>query len=122
VTVRQVYEGTPLLSCQAVLVYEGGELTAVSQGRRLNGTPAGTGQEEQTISAASAMIRFVNGLKELGDVCNSVTAVGESYRLSTTFSGPVRLTPVWDITTDTGSYQLDALTGELTAASPGGDS
>ena len=31
--------------------------------------------------------------------------------------------PVWHITTDTGSYQLDALTGELTRSTPtGGES
>lgn len=113
VTVRQVYNGAPLLFCQAVLTYEEGCLTAISQGRRLNGTPYAAAQEADPISAPSALIRFLDGLRTLGDVCNTVTAVEESYRLSTTFSGPVVLTPVWYITTDTGSYQLDGLTGEL---------
>ena len=113
VTVRQRYGDTLLLSCQAVLVYENSCLTAISQGRRLNGTPSAASKQEETIPAASALICFVNGLKELGDVCSTVTAVEESYRFSTSFSGPARLIPVWYITTDTGSYQLDGLTGEV---------
>ena len=109
-----------MLPCQAVLVYEDGCLTAISQGRRVNGTPYAAAQQEEAISAAGALVRFVNGLRELGDVCSSVTGVEESYRLSTSFSGPTQLIPVWLVTTDTGSYQLDALTGELSDSGIGG--
>ena len=117
VVVCQQFNGTPLLSCQAVLEYEGGCLIAIAQGRRLNGTPYPDMEAERPISAASALIRFVNGVRELGDVSKTITRVEESYLLSSTLTGPARMTPVWYITTDTGSYQLNGLTGDLTLSS-----
>ena len=114
VTVCQTLGGTPVLSCTAVLVYEQDCLTAIGPGRRLNGTAYAAEGETPCISAASALIRLSNGLLELGDVSKTVTEVEEAYRLSSSFSGPIQLLPVWYITTDTGSYQLNAQTGELT--------
>ena len=123
VTVCQLLGEAPVLSCNAVLVYEQGCLVSIGPARRLNGTPYAVEGEEPCISAASALIRLSNGLLELGDVSKTVTGVEESYRVSASFSGPLRLMPVWYITTDTGSYQLDALTGELTrSTSAGGES
>ena len=121
VTVCQLWEGAPVLSCQAVLVYEGDELTAISSGRRLNGTPYAAGDAGTCVSAASALIWFVNGVKQLGDVCNTVTSMEEGYSLTSSLTGPARMTPIWYITTDTGSDQLDGLSGELTRGGAGGD-
>ncbi len=115
VTVDERYEGVPLISCQASLTYEGGHLTAISQGRRLNGTPyLPAGEGDQPVTAASALLHLLNGLRERGDVCSAVTGAVECYRLDTGISAPARLVPVWKFTTDTGIYLLDAMTGELT--------
>lgn len=39
VTLRQLWNGVPVLPCRATLVYEGGELKRIEEGRRLTGTP-----------------------------------------------------------------------------------
>lgn len=121
VTVCQLWEGVPVLSCQAVLVYEEDRLAGIVSGRRLNGTPYASADAQKCADAASALIWFVNGVKELGDVCNTVTSMEEGYWLSSSISGPTQMTPIWYITTDTGSYQLDGLTGELTRSTIAAD-
>lgn len=42
VTLRQLWNGVPVLPCRATLVYEGGELKRIEEGRRLTGTPQTT--------------------------------------------------------------------------------
>ena len=58
-------------------------------------------------------MRFYTGMNALGDVCSRVSGIAEAYAVGSTVSGPMPLTPVWCITTDTGAYQLDTLTGAL---------
>jgi hypothetical protein len=47
-------------------------------------------------------------------VCSRVDNLVQGYVCSTPLSGPMTLTPVWQIVTDTGSYQLNLVTGGLT--------
>jgi hypothetical protein len=47
-------------------------------------------------------------------VCSSIDRIDPGYVSAATLSGPITLTPVWRITTDTGAYQLDMITGALT--------
>ena len=43
-----------------------------------------------------------------------IDAIEPGYAASTSLSGPILLTPVWRVTTDTGAYQLDNVTGGVT--------
>ena len=63
------------------------------------------------------VIDFINGVSALGDVCSRIDAVEEGYVAAVSLSGPTALTPVWRITTDTGAYQLDTVTGAVTRVS-----
>lgn len=111
-TVQQLWQGAPVLSCQAVLRYRDGRLAAITGGRRLTGEPV----EESgsaPITAATALMRFYTGMNALGDVCSEISGITQAYAVASTVSGPMPLVPVWCITTDTGSYQLDTLTGAL---------
>ena len=95
---------------------QGDSLTAITAGRQLVGKP----QEDtsrQTISVATALIDFVNGVNALGDVCNRIDAIQPGYVTAASLSGPTALTPVWRMTTDTGAYQLDTVTGAVTRVS-----
>ena len=112
-TFRQSWKGTPLFTQQVTLVCQGGQLTAMTSGRQLVGRP----QEDPTrssITVATALINFVNGVSALGDVCNRIDAIEPGYVAAASLSGPIVLTPVWRVTTDTGAYQLDAVTGGVT--------
>lgn len=118
VTVRQLWQGTPVYTCQAALVYRGGALVSIREGgsTRLTGTPAQSGDAED-LSTVTALVRFLEGITKLGDVCTSLTGMTPGYVFTAGISDPITLRPVWYITTDTGAYYLDADTGELTRAS-----
>lgn len=116
VTVRQLWQGTPVYTCQAVLVYRQGALVSIREGgTRLTGAPVKSGDAE-SLSAVTALLRFLEGITKLGDVCTSLTGMTPGYVFTAGFSDPITLHPVWYLTTDTGAYLLDAVTGELTRA------
>ena len=115
-TFRQSWKGVPLFSQQVTLVCRGGSVTAISAGRQLVGKPQAD-TSRKTITVATALIDFYNGVGALGDVCNRIDAIEPGYAAAASLSGPILLTPVWRVTTDTGAYQLDAVTGGVTRVS-----
>lgn len=113
---RQTWQGRPLFTQRVTLGCQDGGLASITAGRQLVGAP----QEDpsrQTITVATALISFINGVNALGDVCNRIDCIEEGYVTTASLSGPTMLTPVWRITTDTGAYQLDAVTGAVTRVS-----
>ena len=114
VTLRQLWNGVPVLPCRATLVYEGGELKRIEEGRRLTGTPQTTAGTP--ITATTALMRFYAGLSERMDICSEVREIEIAYTLSNALGGPISLIPVWHITTDTEIYELNTLDGSLAAA------
>ena len=113
---RQRWNGHPLFSRQVKLEFENGFLSAMTAGRRLVGQPK-EDPSRKTVSVASALIRFSNGMDGLSAVCSRVDSVTEGYVSGTALSGLTTLTPVWHIATDTGTYQLDLVTGVLSRVS-----
>ena len=87
-----------------------------SAGRLLVGRPL-EDSSRRTVSVATALIHFLNGVSALGDVCNRIDAIEPGYVTAVSLSGPTALTPVWRVTTDTGAYQLDTVTGGVARAS-----
>ncbi len=113
---RQSWQGSPLFTQQMTLTCRGGGLAAITAGRQL----LGKSQEDAsrtTISVSTALIDFINGVNALGDVCNRIDAIQPGYITSVSLSGPTVLTPVWRVTTDTGAYQLDTVTGAVSRVS-----
>ena len=115
-TFRQLWEGQPAFTQQVTLELEGGCVTAMTAGRRLVGRPV-EDPSRTTITVATALVEFLNGLNALGDVCSRVDGITQGYVSGVSLSGPMTLTPVWRIATDTGSYKLDLVTGALTRVS-----
>ena len=109
---RQIWNGYPLFTQQVTLEITDACLTAMTSGRRLIGEPV-EDTTRKPITVVTALIDFLNGLNTLGDVCSRIDAITPGYVAVTSLSGSMTLTPVWRITTDTGSYQLDTMTGEL---------
>lgn len=116
ISFRQTVDGAPVLGCQATLNYREGSLVSITGGHRLPGQPHPTGGES-TLSVATALMRLYNGLKGLGDIYNRIESITPAYTLSVSLSGPARLEPVWYVKTDTGAYQLDTRTGQLSRSS-----
>lgn len=112
VTLRQTVNSVPVLGCQATLNYRDGSLVSITAGQRVPGRP-GFGKEESAVSVATALMRLYNGMNELGDIYNRIDGIESAYTLSVNLSGPAQLTPVWYVKTDTGAYQLDPRTGQV---------
>lgn len=111
---QQSWDGIPLFSQRVSVACRDGSVSAIS-GQRLLGEPkADPGRE--TITASTALVRFLNGVSTLGDVCNRIDRVEAGYVCGAALTGSMTLTPVWQITTDTGTYQLDTVTGEVRRA------
>lgn len=113
---RQTWEGSPLFTQQVTLTCQGNALAGISAGRQLVAVPQAD-PTRQTVTVATALIEFFNGMSALGDVCNRIDTIETGYVTSVSLSGPTVLTPVWQVTTDTGAYQLDTVTGGVTRVS-----
>lgn len=113
-TLCQTWQGMPIYSCQIVMKYEDGCLQSVA-GQRLMGTPQSGSDKSELISVPTALLRILNGINDLGDICNEITAMEPGYLL-TISADAIRMIPMWYVTTDTGAYSLNALTGVLERA------
>jgi hypothetical protein len=112
VCLRQVWEGAHLFNQQALVHWNDTGITEITTARRLYGKPE-VDPGRQTITLATALIDFYNGLNRLGDVCSRVDEIVPGYLSATSLTRQMELTPVWRITTDTGAYQLDLIGGEV---------
>lgn len=112
VTVCQSWNGGVLFNHQATVFWSRTGITKISSGRRLYGTP-GQDPGRESIDRATALIDFYNGLNQMGDVCSRVDAIVPGYLTTTSLNKVMLLTPVWQVTTDTGAYRLDLVSGEL---------
>ena len=111
-TLRQCLDEGCLFSQQATVTWTEIGVTGISPGRRLYGTPmADTGRE--SIDRATALISFYNELNRMGDVCRQIDRIEPGYVSSASLDRMMTLTPVWRVTTDTGTYQLDLVDGML---------
>ena len=111
-TFRQTWAGQPLFNQEVTLKVEEGSITAMTGGRRLVGQPV-RDAGRSTITVPTALIRFFDGLTELNAVCSRIDGITQGYVSGGSLSGPMTLTPVWHIATDTGAYQMDLVTGVL---------
>lgn len=109
---RQVWNGVPLFTQQVTLELSNGCLVSITSGRRLVGQPVAD-PSRKPITVATALIQLFNGINALGDVCSRIDTISQGYVTATSLSDPILLTPVWRVSTDTGSYQLDTVTGAL---------
>jgi len=106
VSVSQAVDGAPVFTCTASFTYESGALTSVS-GRWVLAEPRADSRSESLGSPATALLLLLRHVMSAGDVCKEVTAVTAGYQVPATLSDPIKLTPVWRITTDTGLYYVN---------------
>lgn len=110
--VVQLWNGSPVFSCTAVLRYENGALAEIS-GTRLMGVPTVDSSQTAPLSTPTLLLRFRSGIIESGDACSAILSATQGYILSSGPAGRTRLTPVLQLETDTSLYLVDALTGAL---------
>lgn len=108
---QQTWNEIPLFGQRVSIFCANGSVSTIS-GQRLMGEPE-VDQTRKTITVSTALVRFLNGVSTLGDVCNRIDRVEEGYVCTATLTGSMLLTPAWQVTTDTGAYQLDTVTGTV---------
>lgn len=114
VTVTQLWEGEPVFDRTLTLRWEDGNIRTLS-GRCLLGSgelASGGG----TITASTALTRFLTALNDGGYVCSQITDLYAGY---TSGGGEtVELAPAWFIETDVWPrrFAVDGVTGAVTAA------
>ncbi len=114
VTLRQTWEGAPLFNCTAVLVYEGGELRRIEDAVRLVGTPESTA-DSAGMNVAAVLLHFLSGVREGGWLPSQIQSMTAGYTVTHETSGRSRLTPVWELETDVGTFYVDGGTGSVHA-------
>lgn len=108
----QCWEGSPLFSCIVTVSFEYGYLKSMRGTMMVSSTVY---PESGTIlTVPTALMRFLEGIQDNGDVCSSIRSLQAGYTVVQSFSSDVRMSPVWLVSTNTGEYYLDAITGELT--------
>lgn len=112
ITLRQTWEGAPLFSCGAVLVYENGSLSAIESGMRLVGTPVVTARTER-LNVAAVLLHFLSGVREGGWLPSVLYSMTVGYEVTPETSGGASLEPVWEIVSDAGVFYVDGIRGSL---------
>ncbi len=118
VSATQQVLGMPVFAGDLVLTWTDGCLTGM-HGTFFPGANSLTRVSDSScMSAADALVKFLSNRYELGWVGSAVTGLQQGYiRSETAAAATVRLTPVWRLETDTGLYQINGMTGDITAAS-----
>lgn len=109
---RQRWAGRPIFSCTARVSYEKGSLSAI-EGQRLIGVPTQETGRGNVMDAATALIRFMSGMREGGHVFTQVEKLTAGYR-AVSSGREQRLESVWRVATDAGGFLMDAVSGEIT--------
>ncbi len=115
VTVQETWEGTPLFSWTAVLIYRGGELRSIEEGTRLIGAPTETSAPATRLNVAAVLLHFLAGVREGGWLPGTVTKMTAGYEVTPGTGGQAWLEPVWELVTDVGAFYVDGTTGALRA-------
>ena len=113
VTAKQAILGIPVFSDGLQLLWANSRLTHLD-GVFYTGSMTRV-SDTACLSAADALVAFLGARFDLGWIGSSVTAMEQGYlRVETAAAAVVRLTPVWRLDTDTGSFYVDGISGQVT--------
>lgn len=117
VTATQAVLGVPVFSGGLTLSFGDGDVTAV-EGSFFFGTDLLTRVSKgECISEADALIAFLAARYQMGWVGEEIRSMKQGYlRAETASASAVQLNPVWRLETDSGTFYIDGLTGEVSAA------
>ncbi len=111
VTVEERLDGVSVFDHTAKLLYRGGCLLSL-EGVRLAG-PAEPASQGTPLDLPTLLVRFLAEVREGGYVCRAIESMTPGYRAVPETIGQTALTPVWQVETDSITFYLNALTGEI---------
>ena len=107
----QYCENYPVANALVTFLLENGTLLSVS-GTHLP-SAASLSPEEGSMTAATALTRFLEARRASGAVVSRISDIYPCYQLQSTTAVPMSLIPAWCIVTDTSVYYVNCLTGEV---------
>lgn len=107
--------GVPVFSGGLTLTYANSALSDLS-GTFFTGTLT-RADDTACITAAEAVVAFLSARMELGWVGSAITGLEQGYYNYASAGTAIRLTPVWKITTDTGSFLVNGQNWEVSVFS-----
>lgn len=110
---RQSVLSMPIFSDGLTLCYTNNRLSEISGTYYQNTAGALRVGDEKSISCADALLALRSRLDELGWVGSRITAVTQGFRRIDSASAAIRLAPYWKIDTDTGSFFVSGIGGEV---------
>ena len=69
-------------------------------------------QEEETIDSVSAIMYFLDAVRNDGIICREICGLEAGYFMNVAVLGECTLRPVWKVITDTGDIYINALSGK----------
>lgn len=111
ITLRCTLDGYSVYNATLTFTVAGDSLSMV------NGTCVFGGERsdssENVMDSATAMMRFLEIVRDEGFICSRIDTVEAGYFLSVSVSGISTLSPVWHISTDTGELYINAVSGKI---------
>lgn len=102
------HEGVLIINCRLIFTFD--EPSIIIEGTRpLDTVVSGTAVD--VLDAPTVLMRFLEHIRELGQVCSQISSADIAYYFTATAAGDGTLQPVWRISTDTGTFYLNAVTG-----------
>lgn len=98
ITAVEEIEKIAVYNCNLYFKFDGDRLSSVT-GSYLP-LPTITPEVSEGISAVSALVKLVDYCNREGKICNEISDIRSAYTLQSTTSSPMRLVPVYMITTD----------------------
>lgn len=111
VEASQVLNGYEIVNCKVEAEFEEGNVISLRGRWLLSETE--TDYTMQAMDATTAMMRFVGIIEKHGIICTEISELSLGYSMSAQVSGLFELIPVWRVVTDTGEYQVNAVTGTV---------
>ena len=107
------HDGKTVVNAAVTFRMERGTLQTVS-GVLLPESGTEITPERELLTAPAALTAFQKMRRETGAVVSAVTEMYPCYRLQSSASNPMSLTPVWCIVTDTATYYVNCVTEAVT--------
>ena len=111
ITGLQHSNGTPIIGCTITLTFDDLTLIAVS-GSHITVEHGARDVQAETLDSVTALVRFLDHRRSEGLVCRRIEEVHCIYQLNSS-SSSLRLTPIWQVDTDTYTCYVDCTTGNV---------
>ena len=111
VVVSQTLDDYEIINCKITVEFIDSNVVSISGRWLLSEAKRNYGMS--VMDAATAMMRFVGIIEEHGIICTEISNLSLGYSMSAQVTGLLELTPIWRVVTDTGEYQVNAITGTV---------